>query len=181
MEKFQLRTPRLVIRSLCPDDLAAFHSYRSSKEVMKYQGSDAMDEAGCAAFIEEMKDLPFGKPGQWVQYALALHDSDELIGDCAIKLHSPDPRIAEVGVTISPKSQQQGFAKEAMQGILKFLFAERQIHRVQEIVDAENEASIRLLQSLGFRQEGHFVENIWFNGKWGSEYQFALLRREWAA
>jgi RimJ/RimL family protein N-acetyltransferase len=29
------------------------------------------------------------------------------------------------------------------------------------------------------REEGHFIENIWFKGKWGSEYQFAILEREW--
>ena len=47
------------------------------------------------------------------------------------------------------------------------------------IVDAENIASINLLKSIGFRQEGHFVENIFFKGKWGSEFQYAMLKREW--
>ena len=48
-----------------------------------------------------------------------------------------------------------------------------------EIVDAENIASIRLLKSVGFRQEGHFIENIFFKGRWGSEIQFAMLKKEW--
>ena len=27
---------------------------------------------------------------------------------------------------------------------------------------------------------GAFVENVWFKGVWGSEFSYALLRREWA-
>jgi RimJ/RimL family protein N-acetyltransferase len=26
---------------------------------------------------------------------------------------------------------------------------------------------------------GHFIENIFFKGKWGSEFQYAMLKREW--
>jgi len=67
--------------------------------------------------------------------------------------------------------QQKGFAKEALQGILKFLFDQKNLHRVVEIVDVENSTSIKLLESVGFKREGHFIENIFFKGKWGSEYQ----------
>jgi RimJ/RimL family protein N-acetyltransferase len=31
--------------------------------------------------------------------------------------------------------------------------------------------SINLLESVGFRKEGHFIENIFFKEKWGSEFQ----------
>ncbi|MCY1248298.1 Spermidine N(1)-acetyltransferase [compost metagenome] len=84
-------------------------------------------------------------------------------------------------MTISHLHQKQGYAKEAFSGIMDFLFAGKSIHRIVETVDAENIASISLLESLGFRQEGHFIENIFFKGSWGSEFQYALLRREWLA
>jgi RimJ/RimL family protein N-acetyltransferase len=32
---------------------------------------------------------------------------------------------------------------------------------------------------VGFKQEGHFIENVFFKGKWASEFQFAYLKREW--
>lgn len=71
------------------------------------------------------------------------------------------------------------YAKEALECILNWLFETKNIHRVTEIVDAENVASIKLLKSLNFKLEGHFIENIFFKGKWGSELQFAMLKREW--
>ncbi len=179
MEKLQITTDRLIIRNLIPEDISAFHAYRSDPSITLYQGFDVMDKKACEAFIVDQKGKLFGKPGEWVQYAVALKSENELIGDCAIKLQQPDSRIVEIGMTISTEHQKKGFAKEAMSGIIKWLFSEKEIQRIQETTDAENIASIQMLKSLGFRQEGHFIENIWFNGKWGSEYQYALLKREW--
>lgn len=47
------------------------------------------------------------------------------------------------------------------------------------IADCENAASIALLERLGMRREGHFIQNIWFKGKWGDEYLYAILEEEW--
>ncbi len=181
METLNIPTARLQIRNLRPTDLPDFHIYRSNPEITKYQGFDVMmlEEAG--EFIASQKDKQFGKAGEWVQYGLENTATRKIIGDCAIKLDGQDPRIAEIGITISHLEQQKGYAKEALLGILTFLFDTRGLHRVVEIVDAENMASINLLKSTGFREEGHFIENIFFKGKWGSEFQYAMLRREWDA
>ncbi len=159
-------------------DLQDFFVYRSNPEVTKYQGFEVMSLEQAAAFIDSQKDKHFGEPEEWVQYGLENVQKQQIVGDCAIKLHQ-DTRVASIGITVSHLSQRQGFAKEAIIGILDFLFSQKEIHRVEEIVDAENTASVLLLESLGFRQEGYFIENIFFKGKWGSEYQYAMLRREW--
>jgi [ribosomal protein S5]-alanine N-acetyltransferase len=170
---------RICIRNLKDSDLNDFFSYRSNREITKYQGFDTMTIGQCKDFIDSQKDMRFGKAGEWVQYAIEDLESNRLIGDCAIKLDDYDVRIAQIGITISPEFQQKGYAKETMKTILDFLFSIEDFHRVVEIVDAENEASIKLLESLGFRKEGHFVENIFFKGKWGSEFQYAMLKSEY--
>lgn len=181
MQTMNIITSRLRIRNLRPSDLDDFHSYRSHPEVTKYQTFDVMTLAQAAEFIEGQRDKQFGVAGEWVQYGIENKETGKIVGDCAIRLNEQDTRIAEIGITISHREQRKGHAKEALSGILSFLFGTQEIHRVVETVDAENAASIRLLQSLGFRQEGHFVENIFFKGKWGSELQFAMLKREWEA
>jgi L-amino acid N-acyltransferase YncA len=82
-------------------------------------------------------------------------------------------------LTFKSIHQRNGYAKESLLAILKHLFETKNVHRVVETVDAENTASIHLLKSTGFRMEGHFIENIFFKGKWGSEFQYAMLKREW--
>jgi ribosomal-protein-alanine N-acetyltransferase len=179
MEMLNIETKRLKIRQLKLTDLVDFHFYRSNPEVTQYQGFDVMTEEQASDFIQDNLTKNFGKAGEWVQYGIENKESGRLIGDCAIKLDAYDTRIAEIGITISHLEQKKGYAKEVMMGLLSFLFDEKEIHRVVEIVDAKNTASICLLKSIGFRQEGHFIENIFFKGKWGSEYQYAMLKREW--
>ncbi|MBL7738432.1 MAG: GNAT family N-acetyltransferase [Chitinophagaceae bacterium] len=179
MNKLILQTDRLLIRNLKLSDLADFHAYRSDPEVTKYQGFDVFSMKQAEDFIKEQADKEFGNPGEWVQYGIESKVTGKLIGDCAIKLDQHDTRLAEIGITISPGEQKKGYAKETLLSILDFLFSLDDFHRVTETVDAENTASIQLLKSIGFRQEGHFIENIFFKGKWGSEYQYAMLKSEW--
>lgn len=179
MERLNIRTNRLLVRQLVISDLKDFHVYRSNPDVTKYQGFDVMDEAQSAEFINENASKFYGIPGEWVQYGIENIETGLLIGDCAIKLDTYDERIAEIGITITPLEQRKGFAKEVLTGIVKFLFETKKLHRIVEIVDVENMASINLLKSVGFKQEGHFIENIFFKGKWGSEFQFAILKNEW--
>jgi [ribosomal protein S5]-alanine N-acetyltransferase len=179
MEPLNILTSRLNIRHLKLSDLTDFHIYRSNPEVTKYQSFDVMTIEQAEEFIKDNLTRYFGEAGEWVQYGIENIKTRQLIGDCAIKLDEHDTRVAEIGITISHLEQKKGYAKEALIGILAFLFDTIGIHRVVEIADTENTASINLLKSIGFRQEGHFIENIFFKGKWGSEFQFAMLKREW--
>ena len=179
MEIIIIQTTQLNIRHLKLSDLTNFHIYRSNPEVTKYQSFDVMTIEQAEDFIKNNSTKHFGKAGEWVQYGIENSETRQLIGDCAIKLDQDDIRIAEIGITISHLEQKKGYAKEVLNGILTFLFDTKKIHRVVEIVDAENIASINLLKSTGFKQEGHFIENIFFKGKWGSEFQYAMLKREW--
>lgn len=181
MENLAIRTSRLLIRPLTLSDLVDFHFYRSNPDVTQYQGFDVMTLEQAERFIDENSRMNFGSAGKWVQFGIEQLQTGHLIGDCAIKFESYDVRIAAIGMTISPLEQRKGYAREALWGILNFLFETKEIHRVVEIVDVENIASISLLKSVGFRQEGHFIENVFFKGKWGSELQFAMLKKEWEA
>ena len=179
MEILNIQTMRLRIRRLELSDLSNFHIYRSNPEVTKYQDFDVMTFEQAEEFIKDNSTKHFGIAGDWVQYGIENSEKRHLIGDCAIKLDQHDTRIAEIGITISHLEQKNGYAKEVLLGILAFLFDTKEMHRVVEIVDAENIASINLLKSTGFKREGHFIENIFFKGEWGSEFQYAMLKREW--
>ena len=138
-----------------------------------------MTQDQAESFIHENSKLNLYNIGEWIQFGIENIETGRLIGDCAIKFERADSRIAQIGITISHLEQKRGFAKEALLEILRLLFDFKGIHRVVEIVDAENIAAIRLFRSLGFKREGHFVENIFFKGKWGSEIQFAMLKKDW--
>ncbi|MFZ6052481.1 GNAT family N-acetyltransferase [Halocola ammonii] len=179
MNPFEIYTDRLLIRNLLVSDLEAFLAYRSDPEVARYQGFEPFDLDRAKEFILENAEKTIGMLGEWVQFAIELNPTKQLIGDCAIKISADDHRLGEVGITISPTFQKSGYAKETLTAIVDYLFSLDDFHRITERVAPENTASVRLLESLGFRKEGHFIENVFLKGRWQSELQFALLRKEW--
>lgn len=179
METFEINTERLQIRKLELKDLINFYAYRSNPEVTKYQGFDVMDLEQSRDFIKTNSLKQFGNSEEWIQLAIEESKTGQLIGDCAIKLFEHKNKIAEIGMTISHLEQRKGYAKEALRGLMAFLFNEYNVNRIQEIIDTENTASLALIKSLGFKQEGHFIENCYSKGKWTSEYQYAMLKSEW--
>jgi len=104
-----------------------------------------------------------------------------LVGDCAFYRLANDPLQAEIGITLAQAYQGQGYAAEALDWLVGELFRAYDLHRIRANCDVENLASARLLERLGFRREAHFIENLWFKGRWSSEFWYALLRREWEA
>lgn len=174
-----IETPRLVVRRLRDADLAALVAYHDDPEVARYQTWEGMTEAEGREFIERYKVRPFDLPGQWGAYAVELKRTGELIGDLAFRLDETERRLGEIGFTFARAHQAQGFATEAVTALLDRAIILFDLHRVVAITDCENRRCIALLERLGLRREAHFVENIWFKGKWGDEYLYAVLRKEW--
>ncbi|MDO7846519.1 GNAT family protein [Hymenobacter sp. M29] len=181
MEKpFTIDAGRVRLRHLRPADLPAFAAYRADPAVCRFQGFDPFSEAQAVDFIarHSVAAIP-AAPGEWVQIAIARRDDDELLGDCALHRQGHEPRIAEIGITLAPRWQGQGYAGEALQGLLRFCFAELGLHRVVALVDPRNAPSVALMERVGMRREGHFRQNGWYKGEWCDEFQYALLATDW--
>ena len=173
-------TPRLRARPFTDADVDAFVAYRADPDVARYQSwSDYTPERG-RDLIDTMKQSSPGTPGEWYQIALASVADGELVGDLALKVDADEPREAEVGFTLAPARQGQGYAAEALTALLDWAFPTLVLHRVVAITDALNAPAAALLERVGFRREAHFVDNVFFKGAWGSELLFALLEREWS-
>lgn len=174
-----IQTSRLLLRQFQESDLLPFMCYRNDPEIARYQSWDAISETAARAFVQAQKTQPAGVPGQWLQVALEHKATGTMIGDCALKLDAEDARLAEIGFTLDRAFQAQGYATEAVSGLLDYVFGELRAHRVHAVTDARNAGSVGLLERLGFRREGHFIQNVFFKGAWGDEYLYALLAAEW--
>jgi RimJ/RimL family protein N-acetyltransferase len=164
-----------------PDRLLdTFLAYRNDSEVAQYQGWDVPypREKG-SQFIDLMRVAGPTSQGEWYQVAVELKSTAELIGDVAFCTMVYDEMQALMGYSLARQYWHHGYAFEAVERMLHYLFDERCLHRVIAECDVDNVASWKLLEKLGFRREAHLVENIFFKGKYGSEYHYALLGREW--
>lgn len=178
MSILPIETARLRLRHFAERDLEAFLAYRNDPDVARYQGWDKTTREDGEKFIAEMSVLQPGTPEQWFQFALALKANDALIGDIGLRVDE-NGQQGMVGYTLASEYQRQGYMTEAMQVVLQMAFETFALHRVIALVDPNNTPSWKLLERLGFRREGHFIEH-WFNkGRWVDDYQYALLGREW--
>jgi len=174
-----LKTSRLVLRRFATADLDGFLAYRNDPQVARYQLWDPVTPSAAQVFIQQQQEIAPGTPGEWFQLAIEEQHSGLLVGDVGLKVDGGEPRQAELGISLAPVFQGRGLAFEAASCVLDFAFVRLGLHRVVGITDAENFASAALLRHLGMRCEGHFIQNIWFKGKWGDELWFAILRDEW--
>ena len=177
--EFELLSSRLRLRRLRLSDAAAICAYRSLPEVARYQSWDSYTPADADELIDRQLRVVPNTPGTWLQLALTVKPTGELIGDCGIHFRQDEFQQVEFGITLAPMHQGQGFASEAVSALLDYIFGRLDKHRATALTDADNLAAARLFRGLGFRQEAHYIDHVWFKGAWTSEYRFAMLRHEW--
>lgn len=73
-----------------------------------------------------------------------------------------------MGWAIHPEHHRKGFGEEAVRLLLEYLFKERGLRRVTAACDARNVASRRLMERLGMRLEGEFLQSKRIGGEWRS-------------
>lgn len=173
-----LKSERLTMKSLSHSDAEALVSYRSDPEVARYQSFSPETVEEARRFIAENTAF-FNQEDCWFQMGIYL--DEELIGDIGIHFIGPENSQCEIGYTLSRSAQGKGYAAEAVSAVLCFLFAQLGKHRVTAGLDPRNVSSIKLLERLGFRREGHFIKSYLNKGIWEDDMLYGLLAEEWIA
>ncbi|AQL43133.1 hypothetical protein BV210_10580 [Halorientalis sp. IM1011] len=85
---------------------------------------------------------------------------------------------AELGCWIAPNEQGEGYATEAAALCLDHAFGDRGLHKVVARVFEHNDASMAVLDKLGFQQEGRLREQDYVRGQHHDTLLFGLLAEE---
>lgn len=102
--------------------------------------------------------------------------TDHLIGHIALYSVKRLPYSSGfVGYAMDEAYVGKGIVTEAVELIVNFAFKEVGLHRIEAYVAPENKASIRVLEKVGFLQEGLLRKLLYINGKWVDHYMYALL------
>ena len=85
----------------------------------------------------------------------------------------------EIGYNIVPSERNKGYANEAIQIIVDYLFLSKDIMRVQAKAVTENVPSWKALEKAGFKREGILRRTFYCRGKWRDDCIYSIIREEW--
>ena len=173
-----LTTNRLLLRQIMPGDAESLFAIRSDDESMKYFGHEPHESLNeTKGVIRQMEERYTRKEA--LHWCITLQGEDRLFGCCSFFHFDEGFDRAETGYELNRTLWGKGIMTEAMSTILTFGFSELGLHRVEAIIDIENERSKNLLLKLGFTYEGNLRQRFPFRGHFEDEYYFGLLKDEW--
>ena len=175
-----LTASRVALRGLSDKDVDALFSIFSDPVVMRFWSSPPLADRSAADRLLANIHEHFGKRDLF-QWGVALRDDDRVIGTCTLAEIDETNRRAELGFALGRSDWGNGYMGEALDALLAFAFGDLNLHRLEADVDPRNAASIKTLDRLGFRREGHMRERWLMNGEAQDSLFYGLLRREWQA
>lgn len=168
-----LVTERLIIRLVEPRDLPALLAVNGDAQVTRhlpYATWAALADA--MAWYERMLKLMEG--GTALQFVLVRRSDDLPVGTALIFHHDEGSRRAELGYVLGAAHWGQGLMREAAKALVAAAFGPMGLRRLEAEVNPDNTASVRLLESVGFRREG-LLRQRWLSAKnGGTPYDVAI-------
>jgi len=177
-DRLPLQTERLELREFEESDLDAIHAYASDPEVVRYMAWGPNTPEQTREFLHAKLAEQRGGERRAFGLAVVERQSGALIGSVGLRLNESGTQAA-LGYCFSRRVWGQGYATEAAGAMLRFGFEELGLHRIHATCDPRDVASARVLEKIGMRREGHFVQQKRQKGRWRDSYCYAILRREW--
>jgi len=116
-----------------------------------------------------------------LQFVIINKASNRVIGTCLLFRLEEASRRAEIGYVLGREFWRQGFAFEALTGLLYYAFDSCSLHRLEAEIDPDNLASNKLISKLGFTHEGLLRQRWHSKGKFNDTNIYGLLCKEFKA
>ena len=161
-----IETARLTLRRARTEDLPRFHAILSDPRAMRYWSSLPHEsEERTREWLQSMIDAPGEASDDYV-----VEHQGRVIGKAGCY------RLPEIGFILDPDYWGQGLAREALEAVIRHIFATRPIAALCADVDPRNHASLGLLKRLGFRETGR-ARGTWTLGEEVCDSVYLTLAR----
>jgi ribosomal-protein-alanine N-acetyltransferase len=175
-----LRTPRLILRELVAEDAEAVFAVRSDYEVTRLNTGEPLERVEQAAALIRAIGAAYFEQSE-LRWGITLKGKNIVIGMCGYNYWVRRDYRACVGYDLGRLYWGQGLMTEAMRAVVRFGFERMTLNRVEADASAENIGSIRVLEKLGFQQEGVEREQYYEDGQFHDLVLFSLLKRDYQA
>jgi ribosomal-protein-alanine N-acetyltransferase len=174
-----LETERLTLRRMQASDAKGLFQVLGDDEVTRYY-----DDATFTAISQAEEQIAAWENGyaqrRCIRWGIALKEDGVIIGSCGYYGTHPWHLRGSIGYELARPFWRQGIMVEALTAILALGFESMGLNRIDAVVLPENIASIRLLEKLGFCNEGLLrqYEN-WDSKGFVDLCMLSLLKKTW--
>lgn len=104
------------------------------------------------------------------------NETDALVGGLTLSnIRRGVAQTCALGYWVGQPYARRGLMSSAVRAVIPYVFNVLRLHRLEASCLPTNEASIRLLRSCGFREEGYARGFLQINGMWQDHLAFAIL------
>lgn len=174
-----LKTSRLILTPPNPDDVKSMLDYYRRNRLNFQPWEPKRDDSfytieGMRARISAMNEKM--REQHALHLLLKVADADGIVGECGFTNIVRGPfQACHLGFSMDAGFQGKGLMQEALQCAIGHVFSELGLHRVMANYRPENERSDRLLQRLGFEQEGRARAYLNIDGCWRDHILTSLI------
>ena len=112
--------------------------------------------------------------------AFALDVDGQLVGQVTLGgIAWGSLRSAYIGYWISEQVAGRGIMPKSVALVTDHAFATMGLHRIEINIRPENEASLRVVEKLGYQREGYRPRYLHIDGAWRDHVSFAMLADQW--
>lgn len=158
----ELKTPRLTLRRVLPQDAERIFEMRSNSATNRYILRNEMTDAATAKDLVDAVNVGYANK-QALAFAGLLRHQKRIIGTCGFNRFDHVNNRAEIGGELFVDYWGKQIALEAVREIIQYGFAEINLHAIEAKVLPQNRGAIAILNQLGFQKEAHFKEFAFFN------------------
>ena len=160
-----IETERLILRPFQMDDASAmFENWASDEEVTKFLMWPAHKDISVSkSVLKEWTHNYINK--NFYQWAIVFKEYGSKPMGCIGVNNLIDDKIqmAHIGYCIGKKWWHKGIASEALKSVIKYLFEEVKIRRIESTHDTKNHASGAVMKKCGMKYEGTLRQADWNN------------------
>ncbi len=171
---------RVTLHTIEEDDLDFIGRFRNHPDIrVPLTDSDVRNRKQLEEYFEEQISDDDG-----INLLVCIEGTDESddvepIGEVAIPWIRDTHGSGMLMYWIAPAHQGNGYVTEATELLLDHAFSERRLHKIWTHVIESNPGSQRVLEKLGFEQEGRLREECFIDGDFEDIYRYGLLAEEW--
>jgi RimJ/RimL family protein N-acetyltransferase len=177
-----MRLDGLLFREAVEEDIVVLQAFRNDPGVNRFMVRTHVDPV-------DLRREWLAVPLSPTDYSCVVERDGQVVGmgfldvvDGSGQPGHPTGTDGVIGYIVRPEFAGRGIGSATARALLRAAFDGLALRRVTAAANADNVASVRVLERVGMRRERYAIKALWHRELgWLDEVEYAILDEEWAA